>query len=171
MIKTNTAYMGLLLAFAMMLSYIESLIPFFFGLPGMKLGLANLAVVLSLYLFGWKEALTINSMRVLLTSFLFGSMSTLLYSAAGAAASFAAMILLRKTNKFSETGVSMAGGVFHNIGQLTAAFFVVRTMGIFYYFPVLLVSGLVTGFLIGVTARAVCPLLAAPAHGKGKRGD
>lgn len=153
--RKKTAYMGLLLAFALILSYVESLIPFFFGVPGMKLGLANLAVLLTMYLFGAKEAFTINFCRIVISSFLFGNMSMLLYSLAGGVFSFAVMFLMKKTNRFSITGVSMGGGVFHNIGQLLVAFFVVRTEGIFYYMPVLLIAGIVTGFLNGVIATAV----------------
>lgn len=157
--KGKTAYMGLLLAFALILSYVESLIPFFFGIPGMKLGLANLAVLLTLLLFGAGEALTINIGRILLSSFLFGNMSMLLYSMAGGLLSFLVMVLMKKTKKFSITGISMGGGVFHNIGQLLVAFIVVETKSIFYYLPVLLVAGVVTGFLNGLITTTVYPHL------------
>lgn len=157
--KGKTAYMGLLLAFALILSYVESLNPFFFGIPGMKLGLANLAVLLTLILFGAGEALTINVGRILIASFMFGNMSMLLYSMAGGLLSFLIMVLLKKTKKFSITGISMGGGVFHNIGQLLVAFIVVETKSIFYYLPVLLVAGVVTGFLNGMITTAVYPHL------------
>lgn len=157
--KEKTAYMGLLLAFALILSYVESLIPFFFGVPGMKLGLANLAVLLTLVLFGAGEALTINLSRIMLSAFLFGNMSMLLYSIAGGIAGFIVMFCMRKMKKFSITGVSMGGGVFHNIGQLLVAFFVVETSSVFYYMPVLILAGAGTGFLNGIIAAAVCPHL------------
>lgn len=159
--KEKTAYMGLLLAFALILSYVESLIPFFFGVPGMKLGLANLAVLLTMVLFGTREALTINLARIILTSFLFGNMSMLLYSMAGGIVSFIVMLCMKKTKKFSITGISMGGGVFHNIGQLLVAFFVVETRSVFYYMPVLILAGVGTGFLNGIIAAAVCPHLPA----------
>ena len=157
--KGKTAYMGLLLAFALILSYVESLIPFFFGIPGMKLGLANLAVLLTLILFGTGEALSINVGRILISSFMFGNMSMLLYSMAGGLLSFLIMVFMKKTKKFSVTGISMGGGVFHNIGQLLVAFVVVETKSIFYYLPFLLVAGVGTGFLNGVITTAVYPHL------------
>lgn len=157
--KGKTAYMGLLLAFALILSYVESLIPFFFGVPGMKLGLANLAVLLTLVLFGAGEAITINIGRIIIASFMFGNMSMLLYSMAGGLFSFLVMFLMKKSRKFSITGISMGGGVFHNVGQLLVAFAVVGTKSIFYYMPFLLAAGIGTGFLNGIIATAVCPHL------------
>lgn len=164
--RRQTAYMGLLLAFALILAYVESLVPFFFGVPGMKLGLANLAVLLTLFLFGPSQAFMLNIARIVLSSFMFGNMSMLLYSAAGGVLSFCAMFLMRKTGKFSMTGVSMGGGVFHNIGQLVVAFLVVRTEGIFYYIPALLFAGVGTGFLNGMIGTAVWAHLPL---GKGQR--
>lgn len=155
----HIAYRGLLLAFAMILSYVEAQIPFFFGIPGMKLGLANLAVLLALFLFGAGEAFTLNMIRIILSSFLFGNMSMLLYSAAGGLFSFAAMLFMKRQKVFSIVGISMGGGVFHNVGQLLTAFFVVRTGGIFYYMPVLLVAGVITGFVNGIAASAVLPYI------------
>ncbi len=153
--KEKTAYMGVLLSFALILSYVESLIPFYFGAPGIKLGLANLAVMLVLYRYGWKEAVILNVMRVLLAGFLFGNLFMILYSLAGAACSFLVMCILKRTGKFSVMGVSMSGGVFHNAGQAGVAFFVTKTAGVLYYLPALIVAGAVTGMLIGITAKAV----------------
>ena len=146
----KTAALGVLLAFALILGYVETLIPVSFGVPGMKLGLANLAVVLTLYLSGVKESFWIDILRIVLSGFLFGSMYSLLYSLAGGMLSFAAMAFAKKTGGFGVCGVSMTGGVFHNIGQLAVAAFVVETKGIFYYLPPLLVSGTVTGMLTGI---------------------
>ncbi len=157
--REKTAYMGLLLSFALILSYVESLVPFFFGIPGMKLGLANLAVMLALYLFGGREAFLLNLLRILLSSVLFGNMSTFLYSAAGGFFSFFAMTIMKKRKTFSMIGVSMGGGVFHNIGQILAAFLIVRTYGIFYYVPALLAAGVVTGGLNGIIASHTYPYL------------
>lgn len=146
----KTAYMGLLLAFALILGYVESLIPFYFGIPGVKLGLANFAIVMTLYLYGSKESLLINVLRITLSAFLFGNMYTLLYSMAGGLLSNCAMIVFKKTKLFSIIGISMMGGVVHNAGQLLIAYFVVRTTGLLFYAPILLLSGLITGFIIGM---------------------
>ncbi len=144
--------MALFVTVAMMLSYIESLVPFFFGVPGMKLGLANLAVVVTLYFYGWKEALTVNILRIVLSGLLFGNMFSILFSLSGALVSFICMLAAKRLG-LSLHGVSMAGGVFHNVGQLLAAVFIVQTIGIGYYAPFLLAAGLATGFLIGVMGK------------------
>ena len=153
--KKKTANMGLFLAFALILSYVESLIPFYFSAPGIKLGLANLAVILVLYGYGWKEALLLNVMRVFLTGFLFGNLFMIMYSLAGALSSFLIMCLLKKIKGFSLMGVSMAGGVFHNIGQILVACFVTKTAGVVFYLPILLAAGLLTGLLIGLLGQEV----------------
>lgn len=137
------------LAFALILSYIEALLPFSFGIPGSKLGLANLAVLLVWYKMGWKEAFAVDILRIVLNGFLFGNLYAILYSMAGALLSFLMMALCKKTGCFDIIGVSIAGGVFHNVGQLMIAALVVETIGIFYYIPPLLLAGILTGFLIG----------------------
>ncbi len=151
------AWTGLLLAFAMILSYVETLIPFSFGIPGVKLGLANLAVLMTLYLFGAWSAFTVDLLRILLAGIMFGSMFGILYSLAGGVLSFCVMLLLSRMKSFGILGVSMAGGVFHNIGQLIVAYFTVRSIGLFYYMPVLLCSGVLTGLLIGIIAKNALP--------------
>lgn len=153
--KKKTAYMGVFLAFALILSYVESLIPFFFGIPGMKLGLANLAILLALYVYGYKEALILDLTRVLLAGFLFGNLFMIMYSMAGALLSLLIMSILKKLKGFSMIGVSIGGGVFHNIGQLMTAVFVARTKGVFFYLPALLLSGVATGFVIGMLTAQV----------------
>lgn len=150
--KKRVTYLGVLLAFALILSYVESLIPFYFGIPGVKLGLANLAIVLVLYMYGIKDAFLLNLMRVLLAGFMFGNMFMILYSLAGAVCSMGSMYLFKKTDRFSILGVSMSGGIFHNIGQVAVAVFVTQTAGVVYYLPVLLISGVVTGWCIGILA-------------------
>ncbi len=150
----KTVIVSLFITTALLLSYIESLIPFFFGIPGMKLGLANLAVVIALYYYGRREALTVNVLRIVLAGLLFGNLFSILFSLAGAAVSFLSMLLARKMG-LSVYGVSMAGGVFHNAGQLLAAVFIVRTVSIGYYAPVLLIAGLLTGLLIGIMGEEV----------------
>lgn len=157
--KVKTSYMGLLLAFALILSYIETLIPFPFGIPGMKLGLANLAVVLTLYLLGYREALFLTAAKALLSGFLFGNLTMILYSLSGAIISFLVMALMVRSEKFHLPVVSAMGGVMHNIGQLAVAFVIVSAYGIFYYAPVLILSGLITGILIGIMASLVLPYI------------
>lgn len=152
----RVAYSAIMISLAMIFSYIEVLIPFHFGIPGIKLGLANLVVVIALYILKPTEALLISVARIVLVSFLFGGMSSMLYSLAGGILSFLVMLLLKKCGGFSMMGISIAGGVSHNIGQLLVAAMVVESMNIFYYMPVLLVAGLITGMLIGIVAKSVC---------------
>ena len=153
--KNKTAYFGVFTSLALILSYVETLIPISFGIPGIKLGLANLVIVIVLYTYGGKEAFLLSVTRILLSGFLFGNLSMILYSMAGGVFSLANMVLLRRTGGFSIQGVSIAGGVFHNIGQLLLAMMIVETYQVGYYFPVLLISGLVTGLLIGIVSRGV----------------
>lgn len=154
---SRTSCMGLLLAFALILSYLEVLIPFQPGIPGIKLGLANLAVVLCLYLLGWREALLLTIVKAILGGFLFGSLFMILYSLAGALISALVMILLERAGGFHLPVVSAAGGVAHNMGQLLVALFAVETYGVLYYVPILLLAGMGTGILIGITASLVLP--------------
>ena len=141
------------LSLALICSYVESLIPFYFGVPGVKLGLANLVVVLLLYAMGAKEALTVSVLRIVLAGFLFGNMFSIWYSLAGGLLSFFVMWLLKKCGKFGVLPISVSGGIFHNVGQLIVAAIVVENYNVFYYMPILLVAGLVTGALIGVAAQ------------------
>lgn len=151
----KTAFLGVLLAFAMLLSYVESLVPFYFWAPGIKLGLGNLAVVLALYLWSYREALVINVLRIMLTGFLFGNLYMILYGLAGGVLSFVVMCLVKRVRGFSLMGVSMCGGVSHNVGQFLVAFLVSRTKGLLFYAPALLTGGVVTGLLIGLIAGRV----------------
>lgn len=153
--RNKVAYMGLFLALALICSYIESLIPFYFGIPGVKLGLTNIVVILMLYCVGSREALTISMLRIVLAGFLFGNMFSILYSLAGGGLSFLVMYLLKKTGKLGILPISISGGIFHNIGQLIVAAFVVSNYNILYYMPVLLIAGAVTGLLIGIAAQEV----------------
>lgn len=146
----KTAYLGLFAAVAIIFGYVESLIPFFAGIPGMKLGLANLAVLFILEKYTWKEAALVSAVRILVIGFLFGNMFSILYSLAGAALSLTVMTLIKKFSGFSILGVSVAGGVSHNIGQLIVASLIVENTSLLYYAPALLISGVVTGLLIGL---------------------
>ena len=151
--KRKTAYLGMFLALALICSYIESLIPFHFGVPGIKLGLANVIVVVMLYGMGAREALLLSILRILLAGFLFGNPFSIIYSLSGGILIYFVMLLLKITQKFHVISVSTAGGIFHNLGQLLVASAVVENYNLFYYAPVLLVSGFITGFLIGNVAQ------------------
>lgn len=151
----KTAFMGLFLALAMICSYIETLIPFSVGIPGIKLGLANIVVVLMLYSVGTKEALLVSLLRIVLVGILFGNAFSILYSLSGGILSFLVMFLMKKTDKFSCVSVSIKGGISHNIGQIIVAAWIVNSYNVFFYVPVLLFAGLVTGLLIGVIAKEV----------------
>ncbi|MDO4307823.1 MAG: Gx transporter family protein [Eubacteriales bacterium] len=146
----KTAYLGLFSAVAIIFGYVESLIPIFAGIPGIKLGLANLAVLFILERYSWKEAAMVSTVRILVIGFLFGNLFSIVYSLAGAAFSLLVMTILKKQEGFSLTGISIAGGVSHNVGQLLAAVAIVENLSLLYYAPVLLVSGVVTGLLIGL---------------------
>lgn len=150
---------ALLVALAMIFSYIEVLIPFNFGIPGIKLGLANLVVVVALYTLGVKQAFMISMVRIILVAFTFGSLAALLYSIAGGILSFLVMALCRRIKGLSVMGVSVAGGVSHNIGQIIVAVCVVENMNLLFYVPVLMIAGIVTGLLIGLVAGLILPAL------------
>lgn len=150
--KNRVAYFGVFTALALIFSYVESLIPIQLGIPGVKLGLANLIIVIALYKMRLSEVFLLSIVRILLSGFLFGNYFSILYSLAGGLLSLVVMALLKKMGDFSVMGISMAGGVSHNVGQLVVAMLVVETFSVSYYLPVLLVAGLVTGFLIGVAA-------------------
>ena len=147
--------MGLLTALGLIIGYIEFLIPIPLGIPGVKPGFANIVIVWALYSLGPWEALMINGMRIFLSGFLFGNFSMILYSLAGAAVSFLCMCLAKKSGLFSMTGVSMIGGVMHNMGQLLVAMAVLETVSLVYYGPVLMAAGVITGLLIGIVTGEV----------------
>jgi heptaprenyl diphosphate synthase len=149
-LKKKVAYFGVFTALALIFSYIESLIPINFGIPGAKLGLANLMVVIVLYKMGPKEAYMLSMVRIVLSGFLFGNLFGIIYSLAGGILSLSIMTLLKKTDKFSIIGISMAGAVCHNIGQLIIAGIVVESANVIYYMPALLIVGLATGLVIGI---------------------
>lgn len=151
----QVARYALLVALAMALSWLESLVPLSAAVPGVKLGLTNLVVIFALYRMGAGDAAVISLIRVLLVSFTFGNAYSFAYSMAGAALSLAVMVLLKKTGKFSILGVSIAGGVCHNIGQILVAMAVLGTGKIAWYLPALLVSGVAAGVCIGAAGALV----------------
>lgn len=158
--KSKVAYFGVFTALALIFSYVETLIPIRFGIPGVKLGLANLIIVIALYRMKLSEAYLLSIVRVLLAGFIFGNYFSIIYSLAGGLLSLTVMALLRKKGGFSVIGVSIAGGVFHNIGQLIIASVIVETFSVMYYVPVLLIAGLVTGLLIGIASDGMLKRLA-----------
>ena len=153
--KNNTkrlTALALTISFAMVLSYIESRIPAFVAIPGIKVGLANIAVIFALYKFGTKDAIIISVLRVFLVSLLFGSSVSLIYSLAGATLSLISMVLLKKITPLSEVGVSVCGGVMHNAGQITAASILLDTNVVVYYLPFLILSGTLAGIVVGIVS-------------------
>lgn len=148
----SIALLGICAAIAMVLSYVESLIPVSFAVPGIKLGLANIAVIFALYKLGAKEAVAVSLVRIAWMAILFGNVMTLAYSVAGAILSLTAMILLKRSERFSTVGVSVVGGILHNVGQILVAMLIMETALIIYYLPVLCVSGVAAGVAIGVVS-------------------
>ena len=146
----RVALYGMLTALAFILSYVESLVPVTVGIPGVKLGLANLVVLIALYTLDLKGAFVISVVRIVLSGLTFGGLFSMLYSLAGGLLSFAVMAILSRKKVFGTVGVSVCGGVAHNIGQLLVAMAVLETESVWYYFPVLLISGSVAGVLIGL---------------------
>ncbi len=138
--------LGVFTALAMILSFVESQIPSL--VPGIKLGLPNIAIIIILYLFSAKEAFIVSIIRVILTSLLFTSIPTMIYSLAGAILSLIFMIILKKS--FAVITVSMIGAIFHNIGQILVAILITNTNSLIYYLPVLIISGLISGIIIGL---------------------
>ena len=142
--------LALTVSFALILSFIESKVPAFVAIPGVKVGLANIAVIFALYKFGTGEAITVSAMRVLLVSMLFGSPVSFIYSISGAVTSLLVMIVLKKLAPMTEVSVSVVGGVVHNIAQIGVASLMLETNVVTYYLPFLLLSGTVAGIAVGV---------------------
>lgn len=148
------ALYGMFIALAFIFNYVERLLPFNFGIPGIKLGLANIVVLMALYTLGYKAAFTLTVVRVLLTGFSYGSMYHVMYGMAGAMLSFLFMSVLHKTKKFSIVGVSIIGGLGHNIGQILVAMWILSE-SLLYYLPFLLVGGAISGTLIGILGSLI----------------
>ena len=147
--------LGLTIALAMIMSYIEALVPLSFAVPGIKMGLANIVIIFVLYKIGTKEAILVSLIRVILVSLLFSNVMAMAYSIAGAVLSLSVMWLLKKTDKFSFIGVSIAGGIMHNVGQIIMAVILLGTEQIALYLPVLIITGTVTGVVIGIVSGLV----------------
>ena len=164
--STRVANGGMLIALAMIFSYVDAILPFNFGIPGIKLGVANLVIVTGLYLLKPKDVWCLSLLRILLIGFLFGNGMSILYSLAGGVLSLGVMLLLKKIGGFSMIGVSVAGGISHNVGQLIAAVCIVNNLNIAYYLPVLLIAGVITGAIIGMLSDKI--LHAVSKEGKRK---
>ena len=141
---------AMFLTLALVVSYIEVLIPIPIGIPGVKLGLANGIIMVLLFFTTWKRSLEISVIRVILAGFLFGNPMTIAYSLAGGILSLIIMGILKKMDGFSPVGISVAGGVAHNLGQLSVAVILMENTKIYYYAPVLLVTGTIAGVIIGI---------------------
>jgi len=146
----QVAQYGLTVALALILSYVESLIPSFFAIPGIKLGLTNVVVLYALYAMGEKQALLINLVRIALVGILFGNGVSILYSLAGGLLSWIAMVVLKRCVKLSIPAVSVGGGVFHNVGQILTAMLLLQTKSIVWYLLILWFTGIASGIVIGV---------------------
>ncbi|MBR4658140.1 MAG: Gx transporter family protein [Clostridia bacterium] len=153
---------GVSIAAAMVLSYVETLIPVPFAVPGIKLGLANTVALFLLFRLDWKAAGLVSLIRVLLSGLLFGNAASLAYSAAGAALSLVVMALLKKTGAFSPVGISVSGAVAHNVGQILMAVVLLGTDQILWWLPALAVSGIVTGLAIGAAGAVLIKKISIP---------
>ena len=158
----SVALTGLLIALALILSYLESLVPMSIAVPGVKLGLPNLVIVFALYRLRPGAAAAISLLRVALVALLFGSVLSLAYSAAGAVCSFLVMLLMKRTGRFGCTGVSVAGAVAHNLAQVAAAALLLETGALAWYLPVLCLTGTLAGVCIGLLAALLVKRIPEP---------
>ena len=151
----KVAWLGMLVALAFVFSYIEFLIPINLGIPGVKLGLANLVIMIAIYTIKPVDAWLLSLVRVLLVGITFGNMASFVYSLGGALLSFTIMIFAKRSKKLSIYGVSILGGVFHNVGQILVAIYTMQTYSLVYYLPVIMISGIVSGACIGLLGGAI----------------
>lgn len=159
----TVALYGLLTALALVLSFVETLIPIPIPIPGVKLGLANLVTVVGLYLIGIPGTIAVTLIRIVLVGFSFGNPYSMIYGLSGSFLSLLVMAILKKTGRFSQISISVLGGIAHNIGQITFAAVIVQTSGVFYYLPFLIAAGCIAGTLIGIvggliTGRLLCAM-------------
>ncbi len=149
----KVALLGMLTAVALILSYLEAILPpISSAVPGIKIGLPNLIIIFVLYKFSVKEAITVSLIRVFAVALLFGNVMTLAYSVSGAVLSILLMCIFKRIAVFSEVGVSIIGGISHNLGQIIIAIFLFDTIQIGYYMIVLAITGTLTGAVIGIAA-------------------
>lgn len=163
-LSKQVAITAMMTVLAMAISYVERMIPFHLAVPGIKLGLANVVILISLYLFGTKIAFFVDLLRIFMISFLFTGVYGLIYSLSGGMLSFGMMVLLKKCHRFGIIGVSVGGSVLHNTGQILAAMLLMTTTSLIYYLPVLIITGTVTGLLIGLFAGLLLKKLSPAMH-------
>ena len=161
----KVALYGILIALAFIFSYVEALIPLPVPVPGMKLGLANLVNVVGIYTVGAAGTIAVGLIRIVMVGFTFSDPGSMLYALSGGVLSLAAMALAKKMDWFDKTGVSILGGVCHNIGQLSMAAWITGTASVFSYLPVLLVAGVITGAVIGLLGGLVTERIAPVVSG------
>lgn len=164
----KVALYGIFIALALVLSYLESLVPLSFAVPGIKMGLPNIVIVFALYSLGFWDAAVISLIRVLLVGILFGNVMSMAYSASGALLSLLLMLLLFRSRRFGVTGVSVAGAVAHNAGQILMAMLLLETAQIFFYLPVLCVTGTAAGICVGVISAVLIKRI-RPGEAKSRR--
>ncbi len=148
-------YLALFCAIAIVLSYIESLIPLYLGVPGAKLGLANVVTLTLLLCFGLKEAFIVMLLRILIVAMTFTNLYMFLYSLSGGLLSLIIMYLFLKTNLFSNLIISIMGGIFHNVGQLLVAMLFFSSTVFMYYLPYLMLFGILSGIVIGILGEII----------------
>lgn len=146
------AFLGLFAAAAILIGYVEAMIPVSFAVPGIKLGLCNIVVLLLIEFYSWREALAVSVVRIFAVGFLFGNLFSIAYALSGSLFSIAVMTLLKKTGKFGILGISSVGGAAHNTGQVVMACLILKGFPWQLYLPVLLLAGLATGLVTGMTA-------------------
>lgn len=169
MTTRELALCAVMIALALILSWVERMIGLDFVTPGVKLGLCNLVIVCAIYLLSPKHALIISVARIVLAGFLFGNLAMILYSLAGGLLSLLIMALLHRCTRLSVVAISTIGGICHNIGQLLVAMAVVENTSMVIYLPVLLAAGFVTGLIIGIVCRLVLPAVQKSYHSVSER--
>ena len=158
---TKTAYLGLFMSLAIIMGYVEAIIPVQMPFPGMKLGLPNLVIAAILYIYSWEDAIVISVLRVVVIGMLFGNMFSIAYGLAGAVLSLMVMAILKRTDIFGVVGVSAAGGTAHNIAQTAVAFLIVKGFPVRLYLPLLMIAGLIAGTLIGIADALIIPRISS----------
>ncbi len=151
----STALMAVFASLAIVFSYVEVLIPFNIGIPGIKLGIANIGIILALYILGGREAIVVNFIRIFVIALFFGNIYSFAFSFVGGISATFVMILLKKSKSLNIMTVSVTGAVVHNTGQLLVAFCIVRRVAVLYYSPVLILAGIITGLIIGYISAVV----------------
>lgn len=149
------AYSSMLLAISLIFSYVENCIPIQIGIPGVKLGLANLVVLTGMYYLDNKNVFLILISRIIICGFMFGNLFSIIYSLAGGLLSFLVMQIMKNICKISIVNVSIFGGISHNVGQMIIAAIILNNSSIAYYLPVLIIAGIISGFLVGIIGKEV----------------